>query len=117
SLAGRDRRFVCLERHTEISGGPEATELKVSNGAIRFDHVGFSYESRRQILQDVSFDIPAGHKVAVVGASGRGKSTLSRLLFRFYDFTAGRILIDGQDIRAVTQKSLRRAIGILPQYT
>ena len=117
SLADMERMFGLLERHTEISDSPEATELKVSSGAIRFDHVSFSYESRRQILQDVSFDIPAGHKVAVVGASGAGKSTLSRLLFRFYDVTSGRILIDGQDIRAVTQKSLRRAIGIVPQDT
>lgn len=117
SLADMERMFGLLGQHTEISDSPEARELKVSGGTIRFEHVGFSYESRRQILQDVSFDIPAGHKVAVVGASGAGKSTLSRLLFRFYDVTSGRILIDGQDIRAMTQKSLRRAIGIVPQDT
>ncbi len=117
SLADMERMFGLLERHTEVSDAPDARELKVSGGAIRFEHVGFGYDIRRQILQDVSFDVPAGHKVAVVGASGAGKSTLSRLLFRFYDVTTGRILIDGQDIRAVTQKSLRRAIGIVPQDT
>jgi ABC-type transport system involved in Fe-S cluster assembly fused permease/ATPase subunit len=117
SLADMERMFGLLERHTEVSDAPDARELKVVGGAIRFEHVGFGYDSRRQILQDGSFDVPAGHKVAVVGASGAGKSTLSRLLFRFYDATTGRILIDGQDIRAVTQKSLRRAIGIVPQDT
>jgi len=117
SLADMERMFGLLERDTEVSDAPDARELKVGGGAIRFEHVGFGYDSRRQILQDVSFDVPAGHKVAVVGASGAGKSTLSRLLFRFYDATTGRILIDGQDIRAVTQLSLRRAIGIVPQDT
>ena len=117
SLADMERMFGLLERDTEVSDAPDARELKVGGGAMRFEHVGFGYDSRRQILQDVSFDVPAGHKVAVVGASGAGKSTLSRLLFRFYDATTGRILIDGQDIRAVTQLSLRRAIGIVPQDT
>jgi ABC-type transport system involved in Fe-S cluster assembly fused permease/ATPase subunit len=117
SLADMERMFGLLERDTEVSDAPDARELKVSGGAVRFEHVGFGYDTRREILQDVSFDVPAGHKVAVVGASGAGKSTLSRLLFRFYDATTGRILIDGQDIRAVTQKSLRRAIGIVPQDT
>ena len=117
SLADMERMFGLLERHTEVSDAPGARELKVSGGTIRFEHVGFGYDIRRQILQDVSFDVPAGHKVAVVGASGAGKSTLSRLLFRFYDATTGRIMIDGQDIRAVTQLSLRRAIGIVPQDT
>jgi len=117
SLAYMERMFGLLERHTEVSDAPDARELKVGGGAIRFEHVSFGYDIRRQILQDVSFDVPAGHKVAVVGASGAGKSTLSRLLFRFYDATTGRIMIDGQDIRAVTQLSLRRAIGIVPQDT
>jgi ABC-type transport system involved in Fe-S cluster assembly fused permease/ATPase subunit len=117
SLADMERMFGLLEQNTEVSDRPGARELKISGGAIRFEHVGFGYDSRRQVLQDVSFDVPAGHKVAVVGASGAGKSTLSRLLFRFYDATTGRILIDGQDIRDVTQKSLRRAIGIVPQDT
>jgi len=117
SLADMERMFGLLEQNTEVSDRPGARELKISGGAIRFEHVGFGYDSRRQVLQDVSFDVPAGHKVAVVGASGAGKSTLSRLLFRFYDATTGRILIDGQDIRDVTQKSLRRVIGIVPQDT
>ncbi len=84
---------------------------------MRFERVDFAYDPRRPILHAVSFDLPAGHKIAVVGTSGAGKSTLSRLLFRFYDVSAGRIAIDGQDIRRVTQKSLRRAIGIVPQDT
>ena len=117
SLADMERMFGLLEQNTEVSDKPGATELKIKGGAIRFEHVGFGYDSRRQVLQDASFDVPAGHKVAVVGASGAGKSTLSRLLFRFYDATTGRILIDGQDIRDVTQKSLRKAIGIVPQDT
>ncbi len=117
SLADMERMFGLLGRHREIEDKPGAPDLKVSGGAIRFEHVAFGYEPRRQVLHDVSFEVPAGHKVAVVGASGAGKSTLSRLLFRFYDVTAGRILIDGQDIRDVTQASLRRAIGIVPQDT
>ena len=84
---------------------------------MRFDRVGFAYDARRTILHDVSFEIPAGHKVAVVGTSGAGKSTLARLLFRFYDVSSGGISIDGQDIRHITQKSLRYAIGIVPQDT
>src|SRR6185369_1947995 len=84
---------------------------------VRFNHVDFSYEAKRQILFDVDFTIPAGTTTAVVGHSGSGKSTLSRLLFRFYDVNAGAITIDGQDLRAVTQTSLRRAIGIVPQDT
>ena len=117
SLADMERMFGLLGKHREIEDKPGAPDLKVRGGAIRFEHVAFGYEPRRQVLHDVSFDVPAGHKVAVVGASGAGKSTLSRLLFRFYDVTAGRILIDGQDIRDVTQASLRRAIGIVPQDT
>ncbi|MBI3571887.1 MAG: ABC transporter ATP-binding protein/permease [Gammaproteobacteria bacterium] len=117
SLADMERMFGLLEQHGEVADKPDASELRISGGTIRFEQVGFGYDSRRQVLQDVSFDVPSGHKVAVVGASGAGKSTLSRLLFRFYDATTGRILIDGQDIREVTQKSLRRAIGIVPQDT
>jgi ATP-binding cassette subfamily B protein len=117
SLADMERMFGLLGKHREIEDKPGAPELKVKGGAIRFEHVAFGYESRRQVLHDVSFEVPAGHKVAVVGASGAGKSTLSRLLFRFYDVTAGSILIDGQEIRDVTQASLRRAIGIVPQDT
>ena len=84
---------------------------------MRFEHVDFSYDPARQILKDVSFEVPAGHKVAVVGPSGSGKSTLARLLFRFYDVGRGRITIDGQDIREVTQESVRAAIGVVPQDT
>ncbi|MGA9665506.1 MAG: ABC transporter ATP-binding protein/permease [Gallionella sp.] len=96
---------------------PQTAVYDSNVSGVRFDHVSFSYAPDRQILFDVSFTIPAGHKVAVVGASGAGKSTLSRLLFRFYDVQQGRILINGQDIRSVTQTSLRAAIGIVPQDT
>jgi ATP-binding cassette subfamily B protein len=91
--------------------------LQVRDGVVRFEHVSFAYEASRPILHDVSFEIPPGKTVAVVGASGAGKSTLARLLYRFYDVNGGRITIDGQDIRAVTQDSLRRSIGIVPQDT
>ena len=117
SLADMERMFGLLERNTEVSNKPDAQELKISGGSMRFERVSFGYDDRREILHDISFDVPAGHKVAVVGASGAGKSTLSRLLFRFYDVTSGRILIDGQDIRDITQTSLRKAIGIVPQDT
>ena len=117
SLADMERMFGLLEQHGEVADRPGARELQIRGGAIRFEHVGFGYDNRRPVLRDVSFEIPSGHKVAVVGSSGAGKSTLSRLLFRFYDSTTGRILMDGQDIREVTQQSLRRAIGIVPQDT
>ena len=117
SLADMERMFNLLNQPEEVMDKPDAAELVVGPGAIRFEHVDFSYDGKRQILTDVSFDIPAGHKVAVVGASGAGKSTLSRLLFRFYDVNGGRITINGQDIRDVTQQSLRKAIGIVPQDT
>ena len=89
--------------------------LRLDAGEVRFQGVGFSYRPDREILHDIDFSIPAGHKLAVVGHSGAGKSTLARLLFRFYDVTEGRVLIDGQDLRALTQESLRAAIGIVPQ--
>jgi ATP-binding cassette subfamily B protein len=91
--------------------------LKVSQGHVRFEHVSFAYEASRPILHDVSFDIPPGKTVAVVGPSGAGKSTLARLLYRFYDINSGAITIDGQELRSVTQGSLRAAIGIVPQDT
>jgi len=117
SLADMERMFSLMEQNTEIQDKPGVADLKVNAGMIRFEQVNFSYEPKRQILFDVSFEIPSGKTVAVVGPSGAGKSTLSRLLFRFYDVGGGRILIDGQDIRDVTQRSLRAAIGIVPQDT
>jgi ABC-type transport system involved in Fe-S cluster assembly fused permease/ATPase subunit len=117
ALADMEKMFSLLDEHREIEDAPNATPLQVGSAAVRFDHVSFSYAPDRQILFDVSFAIPAGNTVAVVGASGAGKSTLSRLLFRFYDVQQGRILISGQDIREVTQRSLRAAIGIVPQDT
>ncbi|MGB9093337.1 MAG: ATP-binding cassette domain-containing protein, partial [Gallionella sp.] len=117
SLADMERMFSLLDEHREIADAPDAAILQVGKAEVRFEQVSFSYAPERQILFDVSFSIPAGHKVAVVGASGAGKSTLSRLLFRFYDVQQGRILISGQDIRGVTQASLRAAIGIVPQDT
>ena len=109
--------FAILGLKPEIEDRPDAQPLSVPRGAIRFENVTFAYEPERQILNRISFDVPAGRTVAVVGPSGAGKSTISRLLFRFYDVTGGRILIDGQDIRDVTQQSLRAAIGMVPQDT
>lgn len=117
SLADMERMFGMLRVHREIEDVPGAPALNLDAAAIRFEQVDFHYDQRRQILHEVSFEIPAGHKVAVVGASGSGKSTIARLLFRFYDVSAGRITIDDQDVRAVTQQSLRAAIGIVPQDT
>ena len=117
SLTDLDKMFGLLEQHREVADAPDAVPLRVSHGALRFDDVSFAYDPARPILHGVSFEIPAGKTVAVVGASGAGKSTLARLLFRFYDVGGGAITIDGQDIRGVTQGSLRRAIGIVPQDT
>ncbi|MBI1174595.1 MAG: ATP-binding cassette domain-containing protein [Sideroxydans sp.] len=117
ALADMEKMFRLLDEHREVEDAPDAVPLRLGNGAVHFDRVSFSYDKQRVILHDVSFEIPAGHTVAVVGASGAGKSTLSRLLFRFYDANQGGILIDGQDIRSVTQTSLRAAIGIVPQDT
>jgi ATP-binding cassette subfamily B protein len=117
SLADMEKMFSLLHEDREIADAPDAAVLQVGRAEVRFEQVSFSYAPDRQILFDVSFAIPAGHKVAVVGSSGAGKSTLSRLLFRFYDVQQGRILVNGQDIRGVTQISLRSAIGIVPQDT
>ncbi|KAB2936564.1 MAG: ATP-binding cassette domain-containing protein [Candidatus Contendobacter sp.] len=117
ALADMDDLVRLFERTPEIRDAPAATELRVTQGELCFENVHFGYQPDRQILFDVSFTVPPGRKLAVVGASGAGKSTLARLLFRFYDATGGRILIDGQDVRAVTQRSLRAAIGIVPQDT
>ncbi|RUQ35145.1 MAG: ABC transporter ATP-binding protein/permease [Candidatus Competibacteraceae bacterium] len=117
ALADMDDLVRLLAREPEIRDAGDAKTLALPRGELRFEQVDFSYQPDRQILFDVSFTIPPGRKLAVVGASGAGKSTLARLLFRFYDVTDGRILLDGQDIRSVTQHSLRAAIGIVPQDT
>jgi ABC-type transport system involved in Fe-S cluster assembly fused permease/ATPase subunit len=109
--------FAILSREPEIRDASGARALQVTSGTIKFENVAFAYEPDRRILKGISFDVPAGKTVAVVGPSGAGKSTISRLLFRFYDLSGGRILIDGQDIAKVTQKSLRQAIGMVPQDT
>jgi len=117
ALTDVEHMVSMLDRSSKISDLPGATALNVRGGHIRFDRVSFSYKEDRRILHDVSFDVPAGRKVAIVGPSGAGKSTIARLLFRFYDAGTGVITIDGQDIRSVTQYSLRRAIGVVPQDT
>ena len=109
--------FALLHEPAEITDRPGAKPLRVTKGEIRFENVSFAYDPERQILKDVSFEVPAGKMVAIVGPSGAGKSTISRILFRFYELTSGRVLIDGQDIRDVTQASLRAAIGMVPQDT
>jgi len=118
SLTDLDKMFKLLDRPLEVDDAPGAGALELEAPVgVRFEHVHFAYDPARPILHDVSFEIPAGKTVAVVGASGAGKSTLARLLYRFYDVTGGRIEIAGQDIRGVTQESVRRAIGIVPQDT
>ncbi|TAL20080.1 MAG: ABC transporter ATP-binding protein/permease [Aquabacterium sp.] len=117
SLTDLTRMFTLLEREREVADTPGAQPLAVAAGTVRFEDVRFGYHPRRPILHGLSFEIPAGRMVAVVGPSGAGKSTLARLLYRFYDVDGGRITIDGQDIRAVTQSSLRRSIAIVPQDT
>jgi ATP-binding cassette subfamily B protein len=118
SLTDLDKMFLLMDREREVADKPGAVELDAAaDASVRFDHVSFAYEPARTILHDVSFEIPAGKTVAVVGPSGSGKSTLARLLYRFYDVKDGRITIGGHDIRDVTQASLRRSIGIVPQDT
>ena len=117
SLADMERLFSLLDQNREVADAQDAKALVTKGARVAFSHVEFSYESNRQILFDVDFTIPAGTTTAVVGHSGSGKSTLSRLLFRFYDVNSGSLTIDGQDLRNVTQESLRSAIGIVPQDT
>ncbi|QOL50559.1 ABCB family ABC transporter ATP-binding protein/permease [Massilia litorea] len=117
ALADMERLFGLLDQNREVADTPGAQPLVARGARVEFSHVEFSYETKRQILFDVDFAIPAGTTTAVVGHSGSGKSTLSRLLFRFYDVNRGAISIDGQDIRNITQASLRAAIGIVPQDT
>ncbi len=117
SLTDMDRMFRLLDVNREVEDGPGACDLPPGEASVRFEHVDFSYDPRRQILFDVSFDIPAGKTVAVVGHSGSGKSTLARLLFRFYDVNQGCIQINGLDLRDLTQRSVRAAIAIVPQDT
>ena len=117
SLTDMQQMFLLLAEEQEIEDAEEATDLVIDKGAVRFENVKFGYSAKRGILKGISFDVPAGKTVALVGPSGAGKSTISRLLFRFYDIDDGAILIDGQDIRSVTQASLRQAIGIVPQDT
>lgn len=117
ALADMEKMFGLLRENREIADAPNAYSLQLQQAEVRFENVGFAYAPDRQILAAVDFTIPAGHTVAVVGSSGAGKSTLSRLLFRFYDVQHGAIRVDGQDIREVTQTSLRAAIGIVPQDT
>ena len=121
SLTDMDRMFSLLNTDKEIADSPHARPLYIENQGhgpdVRFENVSFHYDAKREILHDVSFNIPAGTITAVVGQSGAGKSTLARLLFRFYDVQFGKILIDGQNIQDVTQASLRKAIGIVPQDT
>ena len=117
NLADLERLFLLLQQNVEVADRPGAPALTVSGGAVAFEGVSFGYDPRRRILHEVSFEVPAGGSLAIVGPTGSGKSTLSKLLFRFYDVDGGRILIDGQDIRLVTQASLRAAIGVVPQDT
>lgn len=116
-IADIEQMFDLLDREAEVKDSPGAIDLQVKSGAVRFEDVRFHYDPDRPILKGLSFEVPAGKTVAIVGPSGAGKSTISRLLYRFYDIASGSITIDGQDIRSVTQKSLRDAIGMVPQDT
>lgn len=116
-LTDIEQMFDLLDVEEEVTDSPAAVPLEVGAGKVEFRDVQFAYEPNRQILKGISFEVPAGKTVAIVGPSGAGKSTISRLLFRFYDVQSGSILIDGQDVREVTQESLRAAIGMVPQDT
>ena len=116
-LTDIEQMFELLDVEPEVTDKPDAKPLAVDQGAIRFDNVHFSYDPARPILKGISFEVPAGKTIAIVGPSGAGKSTISRLLYRFYDIQSGSITVDGQNVRDVTQKSLRSAIGMVPQDT
>jgi ABC-type transport system involved in Fe-S cluster assembly fused permease/ATPase subunit len=116
-LVDMEKMFDVLNVPAEVKDKPGAADIKVTGGEIRFENVVFAYEPERTILHGISFTVPAGKTTAVVGPSGAGKSTISRILYRFYDVASGRVTIDGQDIREVTQNSVRAAIGIVPQDT
>jgi len=117
SLTDMETMFELMEENAEVEDKPGAGPLVINGGEVVFENVSFAYDARRVVLSDVCFSVKPGKTIAIVGPSGAGKSTISRLLFRFYDVTSGRILIDGQDIRDVTQKSVRAAIGMVPQDT
>ena len=117
ALTDIERMFGLMHQNREIADAPDAIALEPGPAAVRFENVGFAYEADRQILQGVDFEVPAGHTVAIVGHSGSGKSTIARLLYRFYDVQSGAIRINGHDLRSLTQHSLRSAIGIVPQDT
>ncbi len=116
-LTDIEQMFDLLDVKQEVVDKPNAPALGIDHGAIRFDDVHFAYDANRPILKGISFEVPAGKTVAIVGPSGAGKSTISRLLFRFYDVQSGSVSIDGQDVRDVTQESLRKVIGMVPQDT
>jgi ATP-binding cassette subfamily B protein len=117
ALVDMEIMFVLLGENPEVTDLPDAPPLSVNGAEIRFEHVDFSYDPRRGALRDVSFIVPPGKTVAIVGPTGAGKSTVSRVLYRFYNVQSGRVLIDGQDISHVTQESVHAAIGIVPQDT
>jgi ATP-binding cassette subfamily B protein len=117
SLTDMEAMFSLMREQREVEDAPGAPPLAAGPGEVRFEDVRFGYRPDREILKGVSFAVPPGRTLAVVGPTGAGKSTISRLLFRFYDATSGRILVDGQDTRSVRQQSLRAAIGVVPQDT